>query len=203
MENLSKGSEARHTRFHRDFAKNYTVDEITRRVVYDALGFDGSRTMSPETTENLLQVVTMSNWSRLYNPGTTISIVDPSAGAKIHDIRGITRRYLEDEQRLLDARLEVIHKRESPPMSPFLKAFIAFFHEQHSPLVALKGLYNETCRNHDLWWVKAMDQQSRHAILRYLTAADIVDVTSRTRGKLLNILHHQHKHIRDAVKAWS
>lgn len=200
-QNVSQLLESRHSRFHRNFAQNYTVDEITRRVVYDSLGLDGEHVMSELVADKILQVVTLSNWSRLYRPAATLSIADPSALAKVDGLRELTRKYLEEEREWIRTRFEKIFARDPTPASPFLKAFLEFF-DRHSPIAALRELYMETYDG-GVSWVKAMRRDTRKAVLQYVCYAEAANISHGSRSGILAVLQTQKKHVCKNLKKWS
>jgi len=191
----------RHNDFHQSFAKNYTVDEITRRVLYDAMRFDGKQTILERTARNIFHILRTRNWSRLYKPGTIFSVAIPSAVEKAERTSRFTREYLEEEAQLIESRMDAVVSSEGGQKSDFLKAFLLFF-KTDSPIEALKKFYTEE-HNGELSWTKAMDTKALHLVLRHLESVRIIEMTRGTRQKILTVLGTQQRSIQRSLKEWS
>jgi hypothetical protein len=206
--NLSLVDIDRHSQFHQDFADNYTLDEISRRVILDSLRFEGDHVISPGAVRDVFTILTKDNWRDLYQDDAFININNRHISQdQKESYRQYTHGYLQEESSHISTRIAALTRNARGYTTQFLDNVLSFTGET-SPVNALYALYTEEHRNPkmhrgELSWAKAMDLDVRDDILDILTRARVTRMTKRNRDRILTTLHIHKRHIQKHKRIWS
>ena len=170
--NLITGVEKRdHSNYH-VWAGNMPPCFAIRRAMLHALG--GKSTPEPETLDNVLQITTMPDWQKLYDPAASVPASMLGGRDKAEKAATFQVTFWKEEEVLIRQTMhDLLNGHSLPGSLDTAKAFEAnLFVSMHADNVrdAMRALLTKKHSKKRLMWVNPMQPVTREALLEWMTA---------------------------------
>lgn len=197
--NLSVVNQSRHDAFHRDWGANRTPCLLSRLIGLHSIGL-GDDALSANQIENLIQITSLQNWSRLYRPDAFDNVATISAIENAIKVSEYTQTHLLEEQVWIRQTIAAIVNGGTFPSqhSLFIHNCLKFFNVR-TPREAIIALLTER-HNTDLSWSKPLLKCTRTSIVNLLKEKELP--VPRRQTVLVPILDKQQKTVLKYLRDW-